>query len=481
MTDRPCLHALSDRLGILSSYVDVTGTTQITSDESRETLLAAMGVAAPTERAAQEHLETLAREDAKRVIEPVRVVREDWGDVGVVRFRLPADRAHERAWRLTVHVEDGTAYHVEGRGPSDGHQTDVAAHVPGQIPLGYHEVELVYDGADAPGRHMLIVTPTTCLPLSDRIGDGRAGGIWCNLYTLRSQDDWGVGDLGDLKSLVRTCGGHGVQFVGINPLHATYNRQQWIAPYCPVSRLYRNIVYIDVEAVPEFADCEPAQRLYGTDAFSSALGACRAAHDINYEVVASLKVQVLRLLHHAFVDRHHQGRTTRGRAYQAYLEREGDALTRFATFCALSEQPEVQQATPAGWHHWPESYRMPDSPAVGRFRERKALDVDFHRFCQFELDRQLQQAAEEAKTQGMSIGLYQDLAIGSAGDGSDAWSDPGLLVPGMKVGAPPDPYCAVGQTWGFPPADPRAMRAGGVSVLVAAASCEHGACGHVAD
>jgi 4-alpha-glucanotransferase len=60
----------------------------------------------------------------------------------------------------------------------------------------------------------------------------------------------------------------------------------------------------------------------------------------------------------------------------------------------------------------------------------------------------------------MKLGLYNDLAIGSAADGSDAWAFPGLMVDGIKVGAPPDPYSDTGQTWGFPPVDPRRLKAG---------------------
>jgi 4-alpha-glucanotransferase len=96
---------------------------------------------------------------------------------------------------------------------------------------------------------------------------------------------------------------------------------------------------------------------------------------------------------------------------------------------------------------------------VSRFAATHADRVDFHRWVQFEIDRQLGTAAKRARDGRMHVGLYQDLAIGSSAAGADAWAFRDLFVQGVTVGAPPDPYSAVGQNWGFPPIAPRALRA----------------------
>jgi 4-alpha-glucanotransferase len=59
----------------------------------------------------------------------------------------------------------------------------------------------------------------------------------------------------------------------------------------------------------------------------------------------------------------------------------------------------------------------------------------------------------------MSIGLYQDLAVGSLASSFDAWAFPGLFVEGVHLGAPSDAYSATGQDWGFPPLNPHRLRA----------------------
>jgi 4-alpha-glucanotransferase len=85
--------------------------------------------------------------------------------------------------------------------------------------------------------------------------------------------------------------------------------------------------------------------------------------------------------------------------------------------------------------------------------------VGYHTWLQFELDRQLGEAAHHAAESGLALGLYQDLAVGSAPSGSDVWANPGLFRQGATVGAPPDMYSEEGQNWGLPAMDPFVLRA----------------------
>jgi 4-alpha-glucanotransferase len=128
-------------------------------------------------------------------------------------------------------------------------------------------------------------------------------------------------------------------------------------------------------------------------------------------------------------------------------------LTRFATGMAIAESARMPD-----WRQWPVALQRPDDDAVATFREANAQRVDLHRWLQYEMHRQLGEVAVRARTLGMEIGVYQDLAIGTSGGGSDTWSYPDLFLRGACVGAPPDPYSAVGQNWGLPPMDPRALR-----------------------
>jgi 4-alpha-glucanotransferase len=175
----------------------------------------------------------------------------------------------------------------------------------------------------------------------------------------------------------------------------------------------------------------------------------------------ALKRPVLEMLHRTFARRHRDTGDARGEAYARYLERQGKSLATFATFMALDEHFSERTGSRVCWREWPAPYRDPASPDVRHFRDAHAEEVDFHCWLQFELDRQLEAAARAGVDAGLAIGLYQDLAIGTAGDGSDTWAFPELFVMRASIGAPPDPLAPQGQNWALPPLDPRALRESG--------------------
>ena len=84
--------------------------------------------------------------------------------------------------------------------------------------------------------------------------DGRAAGLAISLYGLRSQRNWGCGDTTDLKALTDWVAERtGTSFIALNPLHAIANRQPYnTSPYLPNSIFYRNPIYLDIEAIPDF-------------------------------------------------------------------------------------------------------------------------------------------------------------------------------------------------------------------------------------
>jgi 4-alpha-glucanotransferase len=292
-----------------------------------------------------------------------------------------------------------------------------------------------------------------CTPVAAKLGRRRGFGLWANLYTLRSRTNAGAGDLSDLSALLELAAREGADFVGLSPLHALWNRGPHVSPYAPVSRLYRNELYLDVGRVPELARCAAARERLARSARE--LARLRAAEQIDYPRVAALKRGILQRLHAEF-----EGRpaAARRRAYAAYRAREGEALDDFATFVALAEARAARSERELDWQAWPRALRDPRSPAVARFRRERWREIDFHRFVQFELDRQLGAAARAAERAGLAIGLYPDLALGSARGGAETWASPELFAEGASVGAPPDDFSREGQDWSIPPLDPLALR-----------------------
>jgi 4-alpha-glucanotransferase len=114
-----------------------------------------------------------------------------------------------------------------------------------------------------------------------------------------------------------------------------------------------------------------------------------------------------------------------------------------------------------GWRSWPAQYRDPRGAAVERFAREQAGEVEFYLYLQWLADEQLASAQRLARSHGMLIGIYRDLAVGVDGDGADAWAARELYRSEASVGAPPDALALQGQDWGLPVLDPEVLRARG--------------------
>ncbi|HEU4353398.1 MAG TPA: malto-oligosyltrehalose synthase [Burkholderiales bacterium] len=251
-------------------------------------------------------------------------------------------------------------------------------------------------------------------------------GFMSQLYGLRSERNWGIGDFTDLRNLIEIAAGLGAAVVGVNPLHATQG-----SPYSPSSRHALHFVYIDVEAVPGY---EPSAKL------RRRLQALRDSELVDYAGVRRAKRQVLELLF---------------RINKPRLKMRTKGLRDYAVFEALREE------FGDGWQNWPEAFHHPESKAVKAFARKNANRVAFHAWVQAIAREQLDGALRHAHARGMPLGLYVDLALGADRGGAEVWSEQDAYAVGASTGAPPDEFNPRGQDWGLPPYSPRALRAKG--------------------
>ncbi|HYD50415.1 MAG TPA: 4-alpha-glucanotransferase [Terriglobales bacterium] len=451
--ERPQLQRLARACGILPAYSAPGSRKAVaTSDDTAVALLQALDVDGSNEETARRELRRIAAKQRAELIDPTVVAPLRSAAARSVGVRLPR-RAEPVEWQLTLIGEDGERFRRSGRARAGG---GLRLLLPRATEPGYHRLELLVSagGEERSAVQSRILTPSSCLPPREKTGRRQATGVIANLYTVRSERNWGFGDITDLAELTRWAGAQGAAFVGINPLHAIRARGSDISPYSPISRLYRSYLYIDIEAVPEAAVVPSPAR--------AAIARLQRGAQIDYPQIAAIKLEALRSMHRLFGSL--SPRSSRVRDFHRYCREQGQALLDFATYCAIEEV--LSKRRRAGvvsndWHTWPAELREPRSPAVERFRRQHREQVELHRYVQYELDRQLSRCAAGAATAGLSLGVYQDLAIGSAGNGSDVWSHQRLFAAGVSVGAPPDAYSTQGQDWGFPPLDPRALQRDG--------------------
>jgi 4-alpha-glucanotransferase len=309
--------------------------------------------------------------------------------------------------RAEVRCEDGSTRTIDGELSED-------------FPLGYHRLH-TEDGRE----RRLIVSPGRCwLP------EGWRGWGWAvQLYATRGRDSWGIGDLGDLRTVREFAQAQDAGFVLINPLHAVApTAGQEDSPYLPATRRFRNPVYLRIADMP------------GAAAVDTEDDAGRALGDgelIDRDAVWALKRRVLQRLFDAGTDE---------QPFRDWWWFQGQPLMDWATWCALADEHGPD------WHTWPEQLRDPRGSAVAGWAAAHDREIAFHAWLQWQLDVQLRAATE-------GITVIQDLPIGVAGGGADAWAWQDVLAQGVSVGAPPDAFNSLGQDWGSPPLVPWRLQA----------------------
>ncbi len=465
------LDRLAERVGIEPFYHDIWGNRRDTSRETQVALISAMGLDVGSGEAITRSLRTVEERPWRRMLPPVLVLDE--GAALSVPVSVPAGM--EDATLIWTLSQEGGAEHraeaalgtlpVAGTVTLDGlafERRTLA--VPQTLPLGYHRLRVEVRphglGGALSGDVSLIVAPKRCVMPQDVVPGGRTWGIGVQVYSLRSADDWGIGDFDDLARFAETAGGLGAGLVGLNPLHALFpSDPNHYGPYSPSNRTFLNVFYIDVEAVPDLADSPAAQAAIGLEAFRRDLAAARASELVDYPAVGRLKLPVLETLHATFRANHlKEGDVTpRGQAFRTFQRTMGPALHRHATFDALHEHFYGADPGHWQWQSWPEEYRSPDGPAVEAFARDHAERVEFFEYLQWEADRQLEQAALRGRKAGLGVGFYRDLAVAGHPGGSSAWANPTVLVQGANVGAPPDQFNMKGQNWGLAPFSPVAL------------------------
>ncbi len=333
----------------------------------------------------------------------------------------------------------------------DGEHVAISVRLPNHIPLGYHTLAL----ANGKETGALIVVPETCYEPEAMKAGKKIWGSGIQLYSVRSQSNWGMGDFQDLSRLIQGLGKEGADFIGLNPLHSLYpDNPLHASPYSPSSRTYGNVLYINPEITPEFAECQAAQTLFHSEDFQRRLAESRANDYVDYALVASLKYSVLELIYDHFCTVHLANDTERAKAFVAYCQQGGESLRRMALFDTLYEHFRKLDAESWGWNCWPTAFQDPESKEVQAFAAEHDSRVHYYMFLQWLLLEQSASAQQIARDSGMMLGVYRDLAVGVDSGGADVWSDPSLYCLEASVGAPPDGLAPQGQNWGLPPFKP---------------------------
>jgi len=453
------------------SYVDYLGNQAGVPVERMAKILAAMGYSLEKEELEAAVL-TLENEQYELGLPVVNVLRPHLP--AEISINLPANLKDEPTkqvnWSLSLESGD----RIENRSELTAlpvnlnhfsHVTRYTFQLNVEIPLGYHQLEVTLDNKIYTSR--VIQTPETSYQNNAIASGHKIWGTAIQLYTLRSDNNWGMGDFTDLKSLIALMAGQGAGFIGLNPVHALYpGNPEHASPYSPSNRSMINPLYIDPTKEPEFSLSTSAQQWYQTDEAQHQLSQLRSEPMVQYTKVSALKDQVFAWMYDEFRKTVLGSESDRELAFREFVERGGKGLKTHCLFEALLIHFKVKDINAWGWPTWPGDFQDPASDAVQEFASKHPEQIEYFQYLQFMASSQLEAAHQEAQKQHMPLGLYRDLAVGTDLGGSEVWGNKSTYCLEASVGAPPDAIGPTGQNWGLSPMDPRQLKKSGYESFI---------------
>ncbi len=325
------------------------------------------------------------------------------------------------------------------------------------LPFGYHRLRVESGGRAEEIR--VISAPRRCWQQEPGV---REWGVFAPTYALRGARDWGAGDLGELSKLLQVVSDAGGSAVATLPLLASYlDRPFEPSPYRPVSRLFWNEFYLEVERVPEWSGCGSARSVWESKAVQERITAWRSEDSVDYAGVMALKRRALEELCRCFFG---AAGGKRRSALEGFV-RERPEVLKYAEYRA-----EVERRG-RDWRGWSGSTVTTTAVATSSPERLGELAeaARYHVYCQWQMEEQLRglsgrdrQKGERASSHN-AADLFLDVPVGVHPGGFDVWDRQDLFVRGMSIGSPPDAFFSHGQSWDSPPVHPEIARADGHS------------------
>lgn len=264
----------------------------------------------------------------------------------------------------------------------------------------------------------------------------KLAGTLVPVFSLRTRKSAGIGDFGDLKTMIDFVASTGQKVLQFLPINDTTITHTWTDsyPYSCISVFAIHPQYANLHALPELKDAKARAEAEKTRAELNALD------KIDYEKVNDFKINYLRQIFNQEGEK-----MMKTAEYKAFFQDTELWLVPYAQYSYLRDKNGT-----ADFNQWPDHQVWDEA-------ERKALadpktaaykNVAFFYFVQFVLDRQMQEAHEHAKAKGVI--LKGDIPIGVNRNGCDVWMEPKYFNLNGQAGAPPDDFSANGQNWGFP-------------------------------
>jgi (1->4)-alpha-D-glucan 1-alpha-D-glucosylmutase len=458
---------LSEKVGIIPEYYDKSTKQMIVSStQTKAALLEAMGIKVKTREDVLDAIKRVEFAKYNSIVEPVYVFRTDGFPISIdininqkIQETLVCWECVEENGQVTsgcVNLEEMDVVDVKKIDSEKFEKRKLI--LPIKPPIGYHDLKISF-GSEESKSKLIIVPVKTFMPESMKEHD-KVWGIPVQLYALRSKKNWGIGDFSDLIKFIEIASDAGAGVIGLNPINVLcLDNPEAASPYSSNSRIFKNPLYIAVEEVEEYQTSEKIKEYVSSEDFKAKLKAVRQSMVVKYREVAELKMNAFRLMYAEFKSNYYSGTelSNRAKSFEDFCESKGEILHNLAVYQMLTVYMK-KKFDVDGWRNWPMDFHNPKNRMVKELAREFADEIKFYKYLQWIADGQFAKAGLACWKSNMSIGLYEDLAVGVNYQSSETWSSQSLFLENVTVGAPPDKFNPKGQGWGLAGFCPYAMK-----------------------
>ena len=268
------------------------------------------------------------------------------------------------------------------------------------------------------------------------MGLWKGAGVSVPVFSLRSENGFGVGEFNDLFDFIDWAKQIGLKMIQILPVNETIASHNWLDsyPYKSISVMALHPLYLNLENIGPLND----QKLMNEFAAKQKL--INEKTEVDYPEVLRHKSRYYKLIFDQDSEK-----LFKTKDYKQFFAANKEWLVPYAAFVYLRDKLKSPD-----FRTWGE-YSQYDQAKIEKLCSPDSSvweHIAVHYFIQYHLDKQLKEVANYARKNG--IILKGDIPIGISPNSVEAWTEPKLFNLNGQAGAPPDDFAVKGQNWGFP-------------------------------
>lgn len=280
------------------------------------------------------------------------------------------------------------------------------------------------------------------------IGDFKCAGVAIPIFSLRTNESFGIGEFSDIKKMVDWANKSGQKIIQTLPINDTtrFRTNADSYPYSAITVMALHPIYINPFEIGILDDSKKMEEFY---ALREELN---ANPTVMYQEVCAKKWEYFRLIFKQIGKK-----VLASKEYKDFAKENEEWLNPYACFCFFRDYYNT-----ANFREWEQYSRYSKEFFLFLQRSKQHGDeLKIHLFLQYMAHVQLSDAVKYASEHGVVI--KGDIPIGISPESVEAWTDPQLFNLDSQAGAPPDPFSEKGQNWGFPTYNWQAMSYDGYS------------------